>query len=164
MPTASIGSSFNEQVWREQTTDRHTLVDALYGRSFRGTRLTVRGSYDQYSYDATYPRSVGPNGEPTLIGKVDGLGTRWSAGGGLSRAFRGHQTFRAGVEFIANVNQDQHARFVDDPVPFLDSERSSRQSAAYLQHEIKLSPRSSSTVDFVTIDTRPSGACRRAAR
>ena len=28
---------------REQTTDRHTLVDAEYGRSFGGTRVTFRG-------------------------------------------------------------------------------------------------------------------------
>ena len=52
VPTASLDTVFNEQVWRLETTDRHTLVDAQYGRSFRGTRLTFRGSYDQFSYAA----------------------------------------------------------------------------------------------------------------
>jgi iron complex outermembrane receptor protein len=139
VPTASIGSVFNEQVWREETTDRHTLVDALYAQAIGDTRLTVRGSYDQLSYDATYPLAVGQDADPALVAQVDGLGTRWSAGAGLSRVFRGHQTLRTGVEFIANVNQNQRARFIGDAEPFLDSNRSSRQVAAYVQHEIKLS-------------------------
>ncbi len=139
VPTASVGSLFNEQKWREQTTDRHTLVDALYGRSIRGTRLTLRGSYDQFSFDATYPQAVEPAGSPAHVGLIAGLGTRWSGSMGLTRAFRGHQTLRTGVELIANVNQNQRAQFVGDPAPFLDTDRSSRQTAVYGQHEIKLS-------------------------
>ena len=42
------------------------------------------------------------------------------------------------MEFIANVNQNQTARYVGDPVPVLDTDRSSLQQAVYLQHEIKL--------------------------
>ena len=45
---------------------------------------------------------------------------------------------RAGVEFIDNVDQDQSATFVNDPVPFLDIDHSSTQQALYLQDEIKL--------------------------
>jgi outer membrane receptor for ferrienterochelin and colicins len=135
VPTASFGSVFNEQFWREQTTDRHTLIDALYGRSIRGTRLTFRGSYDKYTYIGTYPTAVEPDGTPILVA---GLGTRWSAGSGLTRAFRSRQTLRAGIELIANVNQNQTARYVGDAAPVLDTDRSSLQQAAYLQHEVKL--------------------------
>ena len=137
VPTASLDTVFNEQVWREQTTDRHTFVDALYGRSFGETRLTFRGAYDQYSYAGTFPFAVESDGTPTLVAIVTGLGTRWSAGSGLTRAFR-RQTLRAGVEFIANVHQDQTARYIGAATPLLATDRSSLQEAVYLQHEIKL--------------------------
>ena len=110
VPTASAETLFNQQVWREQTTDRHTLVDAEYGRSFGGTRLTFRASFDRFSYAGTYPFVVEPDGTPTLVGRVSGLGARWSVSSGVTRAFRGRQTVRAGVEFIDNVHQDQTAR------------------------------------------------------
>jgi hypothetical protein len=138
VPTASFGSVFNEQFWRLETTDRHSLVDAQYGRSYLGTRLTFRGSYDQFTYDATYPAVVEPDGTPTVVANTTGLGTRWSAGSGLTRAFRGGQTLRAGVELIANVNQNQTAVYIGDPMPVLDTDRSSLQEAVYLQHEVKL--------------------------
>ena len=138
VPTASFGTLFNEQDSREQTTDRHTLVDAEYGRSFGGTRVTFRASFDRFSYDGTYPFAGEPDGAPTLVGRNSAVGTRWSVGSGLTRAFRGRQTVRAGVEFIDNVHQDQTARYVDPPVLVLDSHRSSTQHAVYVQDEIKL--------------------------
>ena len=121
VPTASFGTLFNEQDSREQTTDRHTLVDAEYGRSFSGTRVTFRASFDRFSYDGTYPFAGEPDGAPPLVGRNSVVGTRWSVGSGLTRAFRGRQTVRAGVEFIDNVRQDQTARYVDPPVLVLDS-------------------------------------------
>ena len=39
----------------EQTTDRHTMIDAAYGRSFSGTRVRLRASFDHFSADGTYP-------------------------------------------------------------------------------------------------------------
>ena len=39
----------------EQTTDRHTLADAEYSRSLRRQRVTLRASFDQFSYDGIYP-------------------------------------------------------------------------------------------------------------
>ncbi len=115
VPTASFGTLFNEQESREQTTDRHTLVDAEYGRSFGGTRVTFRASFDRFTYDGTYPFAGEPDGAPTLVGRNSGVGTRWSVGGGLTRAFRGRHTVRAGVEFIDNVHQDQTARYRRSP-------------------------------------------------
>jgi iron complex outermembrane receptor protein len=140
VPTASFGSVFNEQTWREQTIDRHTLVDAQYGRSFGATRVTFRGSFDRFTYDGTFPLDVAPDGAPTTVGRNDGVGTRWSVASGLTRAFPGRQTVRAGVEFIDNVHQDQTASYVDVPGLILDSDRSSRQHAVYVQDEIKVAP------------------------
>ncbi len=136
VPTAALDTVFNEQAFPLETTDRHTLVDALYGRSFRGTRVTFRGSFDQFSYAATYPLA-GEAPETPLVANAVGLGRRWTAGAGLTRAFRGRQTLRAGVEFFANVNQNQALAYVGGPV-LLDAQRSSVQQAVYLQHEVKI--------------------------
>ena len=76
----------------------------------------------------------------SLVGFVNGLGTRWSASAGVTRALPGRQTVRAGVEVIDNVHQDQFAKFVvvDSTEPFLDIQHSSAQHAVYVQDEIKL--------------------------
>ena len=55
MPTASFNTLFNEQEYPEQTTDRHTLLDAEWVRLFGETRLSLRGSFDRFTYDGTYP-------------------------------------------------------------------------------------------------------------
>lgn len=138
IPTASFGTLFNEQDSREQTTDRHTLVDAQYGGSVGGTSATVRVSFDRFSYDGIYPLAGGQDGEPSIVGFNGVVGTRLTVGSGLTRAFRGKQTVRAGVEFIYNLRQDQTTRFTDSPVLFLDSALSSTQHAIYGQDEIKL--------------------------
>jgi outer membrane receptor for ferrienterochelin and colicins len=138
VPTASFGTLFNEQDWREQTTDRRTLVDAAYGRSFNGTRVTFRASFDRFSYDGTYPVAGEPESAPIVVGLNSVVGTRWTVGSGLTRTFRGRQTVAAGVEFIDNMRQDQTLRYIDPPVVLLDSNRSSTQRAVYVQDEIKL--------------------------
>jgi outer membrane receptor for ferrienterochelin and colicins len=138
VPTASFGSLFNEHDSREQTTDRHTLVDAAYGRSFNGTRVMFRASFDRFSYDGTYPVAGERDSAPTLVGLNSVVGTRWTVGSGLTRTFRGRQTVAAGVEFIDNMSQDQTLRYIDPPVLLLDSNRSSTQRAVYVQDEIKL--------------------------
>jgi outer membrane receptor for ferrienterochelin and colicins len=138
VPTASFGTLFNQQVSHEETTDRHTLLDADYGRSFNGARVTFRASYDRFSYDGIYPFAGELDVSPPLVARQGAVGARWSVGTGVTRAFRGSQTIRAGVEFIDNMRQDQTADYVDPPVSVLDSRRSSIQHAAYVQDEIKL--------------------------
>jgi iron complex outermembrane receptor protein len=138
VPTASAASLFNQQLWSEETTDRHALIDADYGRSFGETRVTLRGAYDRFSYSGTYPFVVETDGTPTMVGLTEGLGSRWTATAGVTRAFARRHTLRAGVEFIDNLHQDQHASFVGD-VPFYDLPNSTTQQALYLQNESKLS-------------------------
>jgi iron complex outermembrane receptor protein len=138
VPTASFGTKFNEQETQEQTFDRHTMVDAEYVHAFGDARVTVRGSFDRFTFDGTYPFPGEPEGAPTVVGRNTAVGTRWSAGTGLTRAFGRRHTVRAGLELIDNVHQDQTARYVDPPVLLLDSPRSSMQHAVYAQDEIRL--------------------------
>ncbi len=139
VPTASFATLFNEQESRQETTDRHTLVDAEYGRLFNGTRATFRASFDRFTSNGIYPFAGEPDGAPTLVGVNTAVGTRWSVGSGLTRTFGGRHTVRAGVEFIDNVRQDQTASYVVDPPLFvLDSHRSSTQHAVYVQDEVRL--------------------------
>jgi outer membrane receptor for ferrienterochelin and colicins len=138
VPTASFGTLFNEQQARQQTTDRHTLIDVEYGRAFGGTRATFRAAFDRYDFDGTYPFAGETAGAPTLVGLNSADGVRWSVGSGFTRSFRGRHTIRAGVEFINNVHQDQSLRYVDPPAVLLDSHESSLQHAVYAQDEIRL--------------------------
>jgi outer membrane receptor for ferrienterochelin and colicins len=136
VPTASFGSVFNEQRWAEQTTDRHTLADVEYGRAIGANRVTVRGSFDQFSYNGTYPLAA-DDGSVT-VGDNSVLGTRWTAGARLTRALPRRQTLTVGAEFIDNVHQDQQFRYLNPTVPVFETNRSSVQHAVYVQDEIKL--------------------------
>ncbi|MEO8075818.1 MAG: TonB-dependent receptor, partial [Acidobacteriota bacterium] len=139
VPTASFSTLFNQRDPGESTTDRHTLIDADYGRLFSGTRVTFRGSFDRFTYDGIYP--LGSPDGALLVAHDSVVGMRWSAGSGVTRSLPGRQTARAGVEFIDNVTQDQRTGYVDPPVTFADTAGSSSQQAVYLQDEIKLGPR-----------------------
>ncbi len=138
VPTASFGSLFNEQVFRERTTDRHTLLDAEYALLFDGTRLDLRGSYDRFTYDGIYP-FAGETPEQPLVGHQNVIGTRWTAGARVTRSLPWRQTLKAGVEFIDNLKQNQFTEYLDPPTVLLDSPRSSTQYAVYGQDELKLS-------------------------
>jgi iron complex outermembrane receptor protein len=137
VPTASNFTVFNEQVSPEETTDRHTLLDVDFSRSFSGTRVTLRGSFDRFTYDGIYPFAADVDGAPSIVGLDKAIGSRWTADAGLTRALPGRQTVRAGIEFIDNMHQDQTGEYLDPPTPVFDSNRSSTQQAAYLQDEIR---------------------------
>jgi outer membrane receptor for ferrienterochelin and colicins len=133
VPTASFRTRFNEQEFPEQTTDRHTLADVEYGRSFGRSRLTLRGSFDQFSYNGTYALI-----SPSEVVHQGVLGRRWSAGARLTRPLRGRQVLTLGAEFIDNVNQDQKVEFMGSPSPEHDARGSSAQRGLYVQDEIRL--------------------------
>jgi outer membrane receptor for ferrienterochelin and colicins len=137
VPTASFGTVFNEQRSAERTTDRHLLADVEYGRSFGGSRVVFRGSFDQFSYDGIYPFAPLETGDPVLVARNSVLGNRWTLGTRATRALPGRQVLTAGVEFIDNVHQDQKSTYIDPVVPVFAINRSSVQSAVYLQDEIK---------------------------
>jgi len=138
VPTASFGTLFGSQTPPEQTTDRHTMIDAAYRRSFSGTRVTLRASFDHFSADGIYPFAADQADAPVVSAFSGGIGSRWTFESGVIRSFPGRQTVSAGVQFIDNVRQDQTARFSDSLTLTLDSHRSSTQQAVYGQDEIKL--------------------------
>jgi outer membrane receptor for ferrienterochelin and colicins len=138
VPTASFGTLFNEQQSPEQTTDRHTLADVVYGRSFGTTHVTVRGSFDQFSYDGNYPFATSDTDSTVTIGRNTVLGNRWTAETRVTRPLPGRQTVTTGAEFIDNVHQDQRSEYVGVTTPLFVTDRSSIQSAIYLQDEVKL--------------------------
>jgi outer membrane receptor for ferrienterochelin and colicins len=136
VPTASFATLFNAQSPREETIDRHTLLDAKYERSFNHTQVTFRASSDRFSYDGIYPASV----DPSVFVLNGAIGTRWSVAGGVTRALGSRQIVRAGVEFIDNLQQDQTAGYSDSSLFALQIRESSRQHALYVQDEIRLAP------------------------
>ena len=139
IPTASAQTMFNQQLWREQTTDRHGMLDAYYVRSFGDTRLTLRGPRTTASPTPARIRcAVEPDGTPTAVGETAGLGARWSVSAGITQPLRFGQTLRAGIEFIDNMQPGSERDFVNDPVPLFDIDHSSTQQALYLQDEVKL--------------------------
>ena len=137
VPTASFGTLFNEQESRERSTDRHTLADVEYSRAIGLSHLTVRGSFDRFSYDGTYP-FAGETSGTVLVGRNSVLGTRWSAGVRLTRALPHRQLVTVGAEFIDNVHQNQQFRYVEPPLEVFATDHSSLQHAVYLQDEVKL--------------------------
>jgi outer membrane receptor for ferrienterochelin and colicins len=139
VPTASFGSLFNQQQFPEQTTDRHVLADVEYSQTLGVGHLTVRGSFDRFSYDGTYP-SAGDSANAVVVGINSVLGTSWSAEGLLTRALPGRQLLAVGAEFIDNVHQDQELHYVNPAVQAFAINHSSLQQAVYLQDEIKLMP------------------------
>ncbi|MCA1584577.1 MAG: TonB-dependent receptor [Acidobacteria bacterium] len=139
VPTASFGTLFNEQEFKEQTTDRHTLLDAEYVKPFAGARLSLRASYDRFTYDGTYP-FVGENSDsPPIVGQDHVTGTRWTAGSRVTRPLPGRQTLTLGAEFIDNLEQDHSFQYLNPASTVFVIDRSSTQHALYAQNEVKLS-------------------------
>jgi iron complex outermembrane receptor protein len=139
VPTASFNTLFNEQRFPERTTDRHTLLDAEYGRMLGGTRVDLRASYDRFTYDGVYPQA-GIEPDRPSVGVNDVIGTRWTAGGRVTRALPGRQTLKLGAELIDNMQQDQTSQYLDPPTRLFTLDRSSTQHAFYAQDEIKATP------------------------
>jgi outer membrane receptor for ferrienterochelin and colicins len=137
VPTASFGSEFNEQQFREQTTDRHLLADVEYSRTLGVSHLTVRGSFDRFSYDGSYP-VPGATAGATQVGLNSVLGTSWTGEATLTRPLPGRQLLTVGAELVDNVHQNQQLHYVNPTVPVFDIARSSLQKALYLQDEVKL--------------------------
>ena len=139
VPTATFGTVFNQQIWREETTDRHTLLDVQYARAIGDTRLTFRASYDRFAFWGHFPFDVAPDSTPTLVARASGLGTRWTVSsgsdpgpprpadpesrGGVHRQHEAESAFAATSTILS---------------PSSNTDRSSTQQAAFVQDEIKL--------------------------
>jgi iron complex outermembrane receptor protein len=140
VPTASFDTLFNSQSSREQTTDRQAMVLGQYNHLAGRTRIAADVSFDRAFYHGIYPYASETAGGPVLINDDSSLGTRWGTGVDVTRPLPGHQTVTVGGEFLANVNQKQWDTFSDPLVANFTIDRSSNQSALYLQDEIQIRP------------------------
>ena len=137
IPTASFGTRFNEQRFKERGTDRHTLLDAEYTALTSGMRVALRASFDRFSSDGVYPFSAGED-DAVQVGLNTVVGERWTLGARATRALSARHTFTAGAELINNLRQFQESRFVDPPEVLFALDRPSYQKAVYAQHEVAL--------------------------
>jgi outer membrane receptor for ferrienterochelin and colicins len=138
VPTATFGTIFNEQIDRERNNDRHTLADLEYGRAVGNARLTIRGSYDRFTYDGYYPIPGSDFGLAKVVGHNNVVGARWTAGARINKPLPFRQMLVAGVEFIENIDQNQSSRIIDPAVSLFSTDVSSTQQAVYIQDELKL--------------------------
>jgi outer membrane receptor for ferrienterochelin and colicins len=139
VPTATFSTLFNQQQSHEQTTDRHTLADVEYSRTLGLNHVSMRASFDRFSYDGIYP-IAGDTAGAVQVGLNSVLGTRWSAEARLTRTLPRRQLLTLGAEFIDNVHQNQQLHYIDPAVQVLATDVSSLQQAVYVQDEIRLKP------------------------
>jgi len=140
IPTASFGTVFNHQTANEESTDRHALVDAEYVRTVMGSRVSLRGSWDRFTYDGVLPLATDELPGGVLVGTNAVVGSRWTAGARLTRSLSPRQQLTAGVELIDNVTQYQDFKFPDFGQTLFELNRSTVQKAVYAQHEIRIVP------------------------
>jgi iron complex outermembrane receptor protein len=140
VPTASFDTLFNSQISREQTTDSQAMVLGQYDHLAGRTRIAAEVSFDRALYHGIYPYANASRDRPVLVNDDSSLGTRWGTGVHLTRPLPGHQTVTIGGEFLANVNQKQWDTYDDPLVANFTIDRSSNQSALYLQDEVQIRP------------------------
>ena len=135
VPTASLGTLFNEQIERERTIDRHSLFDVEYTRPVGQSRVALRGSYDRFTSNGYYPFAGEPFGQRVAVGFNDVTGSWWTLSGRVTRPLPG-QLLTLGAEYIDNVQQNQTSGYVGY-APIISTNLSSSRRAAFVQDEFK---------------------------
>jgi iron complex outermembrane receptor protein len=136
VPTAYLGTLFNEQIEPERTIDRHSLFDVEYARSVGGSRVVLRGAYDRFTSDGYYPFDGSPFAR-LAVGYYDLAGSWVTVGGRVTRSLP-WQTLMLGAEYIDNVEQKYVTGYLGDETPQASIDRSSSRRAVYMQDEIRL--------------------------
>jgi outer membrane receptor for ferrienterochelin and colicins len=135
VPTASLGTLFNEQIDRERTIDRHALFDVEYTRPVGRSRVALRGSYDRFTSNGFYPYDGEPFGQRVALGMNDVVGSWLTLGGRLTRPLPG-QMLTVGAEYIDNIQQNQTSGYRGD-VPIIATNLSSSRRAVFVQDEFR---------------------------
>jgi iron complex outermembrane receptor protein len=136
VPTAYLGTLFNEHSYPLHTIDRHSLFDVEYARTFGGSRVVLRGAYDRFTSDGYYPFDASPFAH-LAPGYYDLAGSWLTFGGRVTHPLP-WQTLMVGVEYIDNIQQSYVTGYMDNPVPETAIDGSSARRAVYMQDEIKL--------------------------
>ena len=136
VPTAYLGTLFNEQIERLHTIDRHSLFDVEYARSVGGSRVVLRGAYDRFTSDGYYPFDASPFAR-VVRGYYDLAGSWVTVGGRVTHPLP-WQTLLVGAEYIDNVQQKYATGYVEDEAPQASIDKTSSRRAVYVQDEVKL--------------------------
>ncbi|HLG58135.1 MAG TPA: TonB-dependent receptor [Vicinamibacterales bacterium] len=139
VPTASLGTIFNEQIEPERTIDRHGLVDLEYARSVGKSRVTLRGAYDRFTSNGFYPYDGAGFGQRVAAGLNDIVGSWLTIGGRVTRSLP-WQVLVVGAEYIDNLQQNQTTGYRGE-APLISTNETSSRRAVYVQDEIKLGRR-----------------------
>lgn len=140
VPTASFGTAFNDR--REETTDYRGYVDIKFDHDFSAS-LNLKGqlSYDNYTYDGTYPYGTLVGGElQDEVLEKDGsmgewVGTQWQ----LTARLLDRHTVIVGGEYRNNFREHQFVYYDGEPrVHLLDDDRSSQTFGVFAQDEFEL--------------------------
>jgi outer membrane receptor for ferrienterochelin and colicins len=137
VPTASLGTLFNEQLEREQTIERHALFDVEYARPVGESRVVLHGAYDRFTSNGSYPYDGAPFGERVAVAFNDVLGSWVTVGGRVTKPLP-RQVLVIGAEYINNVQQNQTSGYRGFDPPLIATNQSSARRAVYVQDEIKL--------------------------
>lgn len=137
IPTAAYGTVFNDP--RLENTDRYGFAELKYDHAIdEDTRLMVRGYYDYYSFEGTYPTDYGLVPWTVLNREFD-VGQTVGAEAQLTHRWRNH-TLTGGIEFrdhpqLALDNHDENPNRT-----FLNEDRTSYNVGAYVQDQYALRP------------------------
>jgi iron complex outermembrane receptor protein len=134
VPTASYFAVFNDA--RLRTGDRRSFVDADYARTVRGTDVVVRGYFDRYDYNGSYPYEAdGPEYRDYARGMWAGTEAR------VTRSLAWRQKVSAGGEFRDNFRQGQGGSTAGAPEDDFAVNRSAKVGAVFVQDEIMIHQR-----------------------
>jgi iron complex outermembrane receptor protein len=132
VPTAPYGTVFDDP--RTRSIDRHGYADLQYRVPAWGDgEFLVRGFFDDYRYRGRWVYDEG-----AVVNRDEAVGQWLGAEALVSRRLHRRHQVTGGLEFRANVNQNQR-NFDETPaLVYLDDQRDSVQWAAFAQDEVEL--------------------------
>ncbi len=130
VPTAYYGSIFNDS--RNQNVDERGYLDLKYENKLgENAQIMARFYYDHYKLDSSVPHDY----PPVTINKFIARGEWW--GGELQAATTFYKNkLIGGIEYEANIKQNQNVHDIDPYFGYLDDKRTSSRWALYAQDEI----------------------------
>lgn len=142
VPTASYYTIFNHKDPAQETTDARTMVHGAWQRAAGRTALTADLSFDHLKYSGIYPyEGISEGSDRAVTTNFDfATGTRLGAGLQVTRPLPWRQTLTAGVEGYAHLTQKQSNYYDDPALERWTSDVSSRQSAVYVDDEMRVRP------------------------
>ncbi len=137
IPTAAYGATFNNRGTR--TTDAHDYIDFRYEHTFANSwNVMARAFYDRYTYQGTYEFQSASDPAQTTPNLDHADGKWWGTEIQVSKTvFRRHR-ITAGSEYRDNFRQDQSNFDINPFASYLNDQRQSFVTAAYLQDEFTI--------------------------